>query len=179
MEAIEYVKKFDILNFDPNKLKSLRLDLEFDYKQEIKQAKDRKDKILIINRLIQKLIYLYNVSNRKIDVDAIWKNMYVSVIFVGHLEEFKFKTKEGNIDLFYFFQWFKHQNNKSVKPIVKVENQFEDYLNFTGLHVGSSKTELLKRFLELCLIHHPDKGGRAENFIKLKMAKQYLNEKLK
>ena len=46
----------------------------------------------------------------------------------------------------------------------------ENAYNFLGVHHSTSTIDLNKRFRELCLIYHPDKGGKAEDFHKLQYA---------
>lgn len=47
---------------------------------------------------------------------------------------------------------------------------FEEARQVFDIRYGASKDEIKKRFRELALQHHPDKGGEAEKFIEIRTA---------
>lgn len=49
-------------------------------------------------------------------------------------------------------------------------------LRILGLNQGGSQLKVKKAYRELAVKHHPDKGGRTEEFVKIKMAYDYLVE---
>lgn len=46
----------------------------------------------------------------------------------------------------------------------------QQHYNTLGLSYGASKEEIKKAFHKLAHIHHPDKGGKLEDFLKVKNA---------
>jgi hypothetical protein len=62
----------------------------------------------------------------------------------------------------------------------KYENgkYIDEYLNFMGMEAGFNKSDLTKRYRQLCVIMHPDKGGNNTLFIKLLKAKNELLKRL-
>ncbi len=50
----------------------------------------------------------------------------------------------------------------------------QEHYNTLGIKYGSSKDEIKKAFHRLAHIHHPDKGGKVAEFIKVKKAYEFL-----
>jgi DnaJ-domain-containing protein 1 len=62
----------------------------------------------------------------------------------------------------------KPKPKKTSPPQIRVKlSPKEEALSFFGLELTSSYTDVKRRYRELALLHHPDKGGDEEHFKKI------------
>ena len=71
----------------------------------------------------------------------------------------------------------KVSNTQSTKPMSNSE-KLAFILKIFELDKNYDETSLKKSYLKLALIHHPDKGGDADKFLKITQAYKFLLKKL-
>jgi len=74
----------------------------------------------------------------------------------------KFQEREFNSD------WFYESLFVSLLRQMMIPTQSFETL---GLDTSATKEEINSKYRELCMVHHPDKGGKQDNFIAITEAK--------
>ena len=75
-------------------------------------------------------------------------------------------------------EWRAAWNEKMSSARDKVALEEDDPLIMMGFSSMPSKVESDKRYRELVMIHHPDKGGDAKQFIKIQAAWSILTDSI-
>jgi DnaJ-domain-containing protein 1 len=89
------------------------------------------------------------------------------------LAEMEHEKVKGIIDEFFYHVYFRYYSENGI-PLNGLYDP--DLLAVLGLSEGASADEIKKRFRELALKYHPDKGGDSERFIELLDAYKKLTE---
>ncbi len=97
----------------------------------------------------------------------------------GELDYFAHLTRKQKQEFFdrahKFIEEIKSESRKKFEHIYKNFKLTKDYcLKILGVSEDSTLKEIKKNYRKLVMIHHPDRGGNPETFIKLNEAYKYL-----
>lgn len=124
--------------------------------------------------LMQKIDKIFSLSNERLDVDLLWRDIFYSKIVPLCIKYYPAKCSP---DFLGFANRYKDLGSlKRKKTVTQVE--YDESLVFMNLKKGYSYEDLIKRYRELSLVHHPDKGGSSEMFINLTEHMNILRHKL-
>lgn len=67
-----------------------------------------------------------------------------------------------------------NNNNSRTHSYNKKSNVKAEYFKVLGISTNSTKQEIKNAYRKLIIVHHPDKGGDAKQFIRIQEAYNYL-----
>ena len=137
---------------------------------------------------IFKCIITYYDLNYIVDLMSEWCNIDNYFFYSKCFNEIRIYSEhiKWNYSNYYDNDWFNTQNNgynkyydKRTKSNHKTSNSSSDsilveHFKVLGISKTSDLTLIKKTYRKLCLKHHPDKGGRKEDFIKITNSYEYI-----
>jgi hypothetical protein len=174
MNIEKLVEKYRLYDFSNKDLNLLYKEIEKNFINEVISNNSNQLNINsfrnIITKTIEELIQIQLISRNKVPIDIIWKTLYRRKIVIWVINFFSASYDDSFLKLEYYFD-LKYKNE------IKINNDgISEYMSFMGLKPGFTKTELTKRYRQLCLLYHPDKGGNSQMFIKLQKSKEILGK---
>ena len=186
MKTLEYVRKYNLdkgVNFNHNEFV---IDLTTDFTTLLEVGNSTKS-FKGYNNTVNAIRMKWNAVNNKTMgqlPEKLWNYFYATVIVKLREELFheemqaqrekskldyerrqeyrKFQEREFNSD------WFYESLFVSLLRQMMIPTQSFETL---GLDTSATKEEINSKYRELCMVHHPDKGGKQDNFIAITEAK--------
>jgi len=186
MKTLEYVRKYNLdkgVNFNHNEFV---IDLTTDFTTLLEVGNSTKS-FKGYNNTVNAIRMKWNAVNNKTMgqlPEKLWNYFYATVIVKLREELFheemqaqrekskrdyerrqeyrRFEEREFNSD------WFYESLFVSLLRQMMIPTQSFATL---GLDTSATKEEINSKYRELCMVHHPDKGGKQDNFIAITEAK--------
>lgn len=179
MDVQWYVKQYGFPNYNFKDLTKIREQLEVDFYQQYLSDKSIEGFKKIVNDILSKLNYLRIITNGKFDANSMWMNIFSLKITNICMSHFPSLVDLEFFDLIYYF---KGDNIKKREEQYKKKIYNDEYhvaLRFMSLNEKFKKSELIRSYRKLCLIHHPDKGGSPASFLLVQKYYEFLKRKYK
>ena len=181
MDLSWYIKQYNFTDYDVRRNEALTNNL----KGELHLAIGSKSTPFGVFRgtvygLLSKLEYLRTISNKTFNPEYIWSNLSMDIFRVA-TERYLTYIDESFGDLLYYFSpesIYAREHKVKAEHVAADSTEFTRALGFIGITENYTQRELEKGYHKLCLIHHPDKGGETESFLKLQNAYIFLQQKL-
>ena len=184
MNVYKYFSKYNFPNYSDDRFNEFYVDITDDFLKEFGSGHYNIYSVNIprfkesVYSLIRTLYYLMlNSTNRCFNADWIWRTIYEHNVFPIVMVYFTQLGDESFLKLKNYFVINKKDAHGTIH-VAKIK-ETDDMLMFMGLSQNFTKEDLIKRFRQLAMIYHPDKGGRAELFLKLQKYKEILEKNLK
>jgi hypothetical protein len=183
MNVYKYFSKYHFPNYSDDDFNQFYVDITDDFLKEFGQGHYDIRNVNIpkfkesVYSLIRTLYYLMlNSTNRCFNADFVWRTIYNNNIFPIVMIYFTQLGDESFLKLKNYFTI----NKKDAKGQVHAANvkESDDMLSFMGLAQNFTKDDLNKRYRQLAMIYHPDKGGSVANFLKLQKYKEILEKNM-
>jgi hypothetical protein len=186
MKTLEYVRKYNLdkgVNFNHNEFV---IDLTTDFTTLLEvgnSTKSFKGYNNTVNAIRMKWDAINNKTMGQLP-EKLWNYFYATVIvklreqlfpdimqaqrekskrdYERRQEYRRFQEREFNSD------WFYESLFVSLLRQMMIPTQSFETL---GLDTSATKEEINSKYRELCMVHHPDKGGKQDNFIAITEAK--------
>lgn len=177
MNVYKYVGRYGFPNYQEKDFNRLYQELVDDFIIEYASGPYQFDKIPFsslkkaVTELLKVIAVLGNMSGGKFNPDLVWRSIFWTKIAEITIARYPSALDDS------FFELAKHFRTKKKKPEAKPITE-DEYIQFMGLTAGFTKRDLTKRYRQLCLIYHPDKGGSEKMFLKLQRCKEELNKRL-
>ena len=186
MKTLEYVRKYNLdkgVNFNHNEFV---IDLTNDFTTLLEVGNSTKS-FKGYNNTVNAIRMKWDAVNNKTMgqlPEKLWNYFYATVIvklreqlfpdimqaqrekskrdYERRQEYRRFQEREFNSD------WFYESLFVSLLRQMMIPTQSFETL---GLDTSATKEEINSKYRELCMVHHPDKGGKQDNFIAITEAK--------
>lgn len=187
MDIYWYIKHYNFTNFDVKNAVNVRKALEYDFLSDVGNVVDYPDfkrYKKAIENLLSKLDVFKKLSKGKFDSNRAWRILFIlNILPIGKKY---FPTRCNDTSFFNLVDILEkgkpkerpHQKQQKQKPKPQQpKSAKEEAMHFMNLKTGFTLAELRRKFRKLCLTLHPDKGGDAETFIKMKSHYDLLKKK--